>query len=249
MRGISKVSMIFVDIAAVLLVAGLVFLILPKIQKPSVVNTPHVTTTTPMSIISNTNDYSISVFYPELNGLPEFNALSKKIAQTEVATFNTASLNPALGIPGMKFYFNGSFDIPVMTNRLVSAEYDFETFSGGGHPINYQLSVVYDVQNKKRIALADLFQPQMPYLESISKLVRTELEKTLTDDTIFDDGLLPVQENFSQFLLTKNGLTFLFSPYQIASYAEGAQRVTIPFEKLDGILSAYGLEIISAVRE
>lgn len=256
MPRLSKVSMIFVDIAAVVLVACLVVVVVKKTQTPatSPQSAPNtiVTALTPTiatSTISKNNAdpaYTISVSYPELSGSPEFNALSKKIAQLEVATFDGDSLDPAVGIPGLKFYFDGSFTIPLITSRIVSIEYDFDTFSGGAHPNNYQRSVVYDLKNTSQISLADLFQPQSSYLQKISDLSRSELQKILQNDAISDEGLRPETENFDQFLLTKNGLTILFSPYQVASYADGPQRVTIPFEKINDMFSDYGKEIISA---
>ncbi len=115
--------------------------------------------------------------------------------------------------------------------------------AGAAHPGSYFLAVNYDLREGKELVLADLFQPGADYLASISSACLEDLN----DRGVlgWEEGALPVEENYRTWNVTPDGLLITFDEYQVAPYAAGPQSVIIPYETLsefirpDGPLSGF----------
>jgi peptidoglycan-N-acetylglucosamine deacetylase len=117
--------------------------------------------------------------------------------------------------------------------------------AGAAHPNFFYLTVNYDLKRGKLLQLADLFKPGSNYLTIIADYCKTDLKKQGLEMD-FSDGLSPTRENFQNWNLTKDGLQILFDPYQVASWAQGPQKVVIPFDQLQDILLPSGpVEVLS----
>ena len=53
---------------------------------------------------------------------------------------------------------------------------------------------------------------------------------------MFKEGASPNGDNFENFLITENGIIFLFPPYQVSSYAMGKWSIEIPYFELRDLL-------------
>lgn len=144
-----------------------------------------------------------------------------------------------------KFSFAISY-IPIQVNaNYISVLVDLVGYTGGAHGYKNSISFNYDITNKKEMKLADLFPDDSNYLKTISELARadlkeqiynrlgaeTEKEKTELAGGIMDMLLLgtePNQENFNIFTFTPEEVTFYFTEYQVASYAMGEFKVSMP---------------------
>lgn len=123
--------------------------------------------------------------------------------------------------------------------RLLSVRLHTMAYTGGAHPNNWPDTWVFDLADGRALTLDDLFPAPGGALRILAPYVRAELRAAL-DQMALDDMLLPgtepMPDNYARFVLTDQGLTFLFAPYQVAPYAAGEQRVTIPMDRLAPLL-------------
>lgn len=148
-------------------------------------------------------------------------------AKKDVPEFRKAVGRPdaayMLQIEPFEIFFNDS-----VASALLSMYVD----TGGAHGNTVFYSVNIDRTKETRITLDSLFDQQSTYLEYLSKTATNAVERSLGSDVVFKEGLAPKKENFSVFTLTDSVITFHFPPYQVAAYAAGPQKVTIPFSDL-----------------
>jgi hypothetical protein len=139
---------------------------------------------------------------------------------------------------------NGSLDISYksyISDRIVSLNFDVNTDTGGAHGNLTTVTFNYDKNLNKILLTEDIFADQTSYLIQLSNLVkpllRIELEKSqFQDDVWLETGAGAKEENYRQFVFTKDGLTFFFDPYQVAPFAAGSQEITIPYQSLSSLL-------------
>ncbi len=124
--------------------------------------------------------------------------------------------------------------------RLASVKLHTMAYTGGAHPNNWPETWVFDLVTGKPLTLADLFVKTEDALIEIAPVVRTALKKTLGQMCLEDmllPGTTPTPDNYADFVLTDQGVTFFFAPYQVAPYAAGEQAVSIPYQQLETFLS------------
>ena len=124
--------------------------------------------------------------------------------------------------------------------RLVSVRLHTMVYTGGAHPNNWPETWVFDMATGQRLGLEDVFADPVQALTDIAPLVRADLRRTLGRmalDDMLAPGTTPTAKNYEDFVLTDQGITFLFAPYQVAPYAAGEQAVALPYKKLAPLLS------------
>ena len=132
---------------------------------------------------------------------------------------------------------------PVRLDQSVLSLYGrIVTFSGAAHPETHFSSINYDLTNGNVLKLTDILLNDTS-AEAVSNAVITALDEIKTEEQLYEGYADFVLERFNKSLgsdrswhLDANGLTFYFSPYEIAPYASGDVSVTIPYNKLVGIL-------------
>ena len=144
------------------------------------------------------------------------------------------------------------FTVATETQSFVSMLGRGSVFTGGAHPNPILASFNEHVPSGKVIAIGDLFSDADAALKILSDETRRQLKgqfeakvraqatdpKALaadlksTQDWI-DKGTAPTPANFAVFLVDGAGgkaigLTIIFAPYQVASYADGEPQVEVP---------------------
>lgn len=116
------------------------------------------------------------------------------------------------------------------------------TYSGGGHASNDFTGLTYDLSTGNVLTLGDVLVKGTTS-DAICPLVIEALGNLPEEYRIYDDYALTVEERFSGDLakeygwyLSKEGLGFVFAPYEVAPYSTGFVHGVIPYEKLTGIL-------------
>lgn len=118
-------------------------------------------------------------------------------------------------------------------NDLLSIRQEWYSYSGGAHG-NYGASnYAINLKTGKRIKLEDLFQKgsQSALSEIVEQKILEQQRKfigeraTLQDAGFFVEEIKPTEN----FYLTKKGIGFYYSPYEIAPYVIGAIEVFVPF--------------------
>jgi biopolymer transport protein ExbD len=104
------------------------------------------------------------------------------------------------------------------------------TYTGGAHGMQFTKTFSYASTGKK-IVLSDLFTDEVKALKAVSEYVKKDLyKKEYADQGMISDGTAPREENYQSFIVTDEGITFIFDPYQVAAYAYGTQKVSVPVE-------------------
>ncbi len=109
----------------------------------------------------------------------------------------------------------------------------------GAHPNTYFKTFVFD-QNGSQLTIKDILASNPNGLEELSLLVSNDVvaqykERAQVDDTtglIYDEGLAPKEENFSNFVIDRDTLVIQIPPYQVAAYAVGSFEVRIKLKDI-----------------
>lgn len=136
-------------------------------------------------------------------------------------------------------------------SRITSLLFEGYYYSGGAHGYSYYLAETYDSQTGKRLELDDVVTD----IDALPELIKEQL-LTYYDSVQFY-GDLDLSDYFTNndititWTLDYNGISFYFSPYEIADYASGRQNVTISFaehpelfkEEYTEIPESHGMEL------
>ena len=196
------------------------------------------------TIKDSTKPFSIDIAYPFIGSLVDFNQKIQTIINKEIDEFKANSLanDKTVQETDPQGYANypREYDLKMtytkgeVDQNTVSVIFAVSNFTGGAHGANYFIPFNYDVKNSKEIALADLFPNQTNYLQKISDYCTKDLNQQIAtrlgsaEGTWVKDGANPKAENFSSFLINKDTIVFYFPQYQVAPYAAGDFKVTMP---------------------
>lgn len=148
-----------------------------------------------------------------------------------------------------KFYFFSDFEVVQSNSSYVSVVIHYGGFGGGAHGYENIVSFSYDIKNKKKIELIDLFAGEANYLSFLSEysrkhfkeLLEEKIKETFTekDDKnavqdyvtnyimMIEGGTKPTKENFSVFSFTKDKIVIYFGQYQVGPYSDGMHELEI----------------------
>ncbi len=122
-------------------------------------------------------------------------------------------------------------------NNLLSVGYSGYAYDGGAHGSYGTTFVSYDLATKKQLKLTDIFKPK--YEKTIGAALERALRKKYNlqpkeslNQMLFDNAI-PATENFA---LTRKGIMFNYTPYEIAAYAMGEIELFIPFDEIKAVL-------------
>jgi len=189
------------------------------------------------SIIEDTESYSLNVIYPELinhtnpsveadfNDLVFYkvNSLVREIRfsePSEVSAKNSLDLD---------------YSVIYQTERFLSIIIQGQMYTGGAHPNPVVITINYDFELNKDLALKDLFIAGANYLTPVSNTCIFQLQALLAEDFI-ESGASANAENFKNFNFTKTQLSITFDAYQVGSYAIGTPVVEMDLADFNPIL-------------
>ena len=198
--------------------------------------------------------YTFQIVYPIL--APEWRALDAPIRQFAAAQkkdFIGASTAPDR-ISGPDYSLDLTFAVARRTADFVSVMASGSSFVGGTHGMPIVTSFNLDLADGKLKTLSDLFADAQAGLQALSAECRRQLEgryeARMREDAgamtmaqrasdiesmkrWVEKGTAPTPANFGTFLIDglearAIGVTVIFPPYQVASYADGPQQVEVP---------------------
>ncbi len=105
----------------------------------------------------------------------------------------------------------------------------YQYYAGAAHGYYWSDFYVFDRDSGEQLTLEDLTHMSA---DSIIQTVRPYVELVAGNENLFDSEYFPpdVLLEPKRFSLSDDGYTLYFAPYEIASYAEGAFLIVIPFE-------------------
>lgn len=103
------------------------------------------------------------------------------------------------------------------------------SYAGGIHPNTYYAAFNYDAETGKKLELSDVVSDTDAFLnEVIQQVIAKYPDEIFQGEEELKEELIADKITWS---LGYDGITVIFSPYEIASYAAGMLYVTIPYEE------------------
>lgn len=139
---------------------------------------------------------------------------------------------------GQTWFMDGEIKIIAQQPQYLSALITYVNYEGGAHPNSNFTYLNYNPSDHKEITLDSLLEPNaMPKLTAVAEQIFRKNEKlsptqSLKDGYFFENDKFSLNQNFT---ITKEGLKFLYNPYEIKAYAFGITELLIPFAALKDI--------------
>ena len=189
-------------------------------------------------------EFGITTAYPALKkgdvSVDDINATIRIFVDGTIKQFkddfNNAKKEGSTGNPDETWSLTIGYDTPYQSSDYISLELSVDSYEGGAHPNGTVKTFVVDVKNQKILSLDDILISNTS-LKDLSALAIADLKKrNVSDDDWITSGASGKTENYQAWYLSSNGLTILFSSYQVAPYAAGVQEVTISPLKLSDLI-------------
>ena len=136
-------------------------------------------------------------------------------------------------------------------DRLMNYTITDYSYTGGAHGMNTETNLVFDMKTGDQVLSEDIFTEEsadiLPGL--LMKHVASAFDADILPGLLmkhvasaFDDPSGAEYLLVSEILpsdnlrITEDGITFIYNPYEIAAYAAGTIRITIPWDELQDIL-------------
>ncbi len=100
-------------------------------------------------------------------------------------------------------------------------------------------SVMVDLSDGRVLPVVELFTggPADNWLEVVAERSHELLVEDLGVEMVWDEGLMPVAENFANLLVTRPGLLVVFDQYQVAAGVVGTPAVVVPWIDLVTVIN------------
>ena len=149
------------------------------------------------------------------------------------------------GEPPLKNTLNSHYSV-YENAGITSVVIHYEGYSvPAAHPYHTLFTANYNTKTQSMVALSSLFRSDVAFLKVLSQSSREQLlTQSLSNKTMIMEGTSPVAKNFQYWMLAQDGLTLFFSEAQVAPYSDGQISATIPTDKLSGLLSDTGRQML-----
>jgi hypothetical protein len=174
--------------------------------------------------------------------LPDIAGLKQNAA--DEAAWAAKNPSEASQLPvGQSSFLSAEYEIPYLTNDLVSVRIRFETYSAGAaHGMSYTRVLNARLEDGETIDTEGLFVDTKQGLQWLSQYCATELKRQYGADyealkSFIDFGTVPTADNFVNVSLEPGGLVVSFDPYQVGPYAAGPREIHVPVESVQSMLA------------
>lgn len=116
---------------------------------------------------------------------------------------------------------------------MISYDVTSYSYTGGAHGSTSETGMVFDVSGNL-LTETDLFGDG--YRETLSGLLSSRLEESLPDPDAYNALFIKDIEPNGNFIVTQEGVTYIYGQYEIGPYYLGIIKVTLPWEDMEGIL-------------
>lgn len=134
------------------------------------------------------------------------------------------------------------YSIEFYSKKLLSLTGETYTYTGGAHGNTFYISQNYSLtgENIKLINLSDLFIADSDFINILSNYLIKKLKEQNASLIINGEITEFNEKDLRAFAISPRDLLFVFSPYSVASYAEGPFFVKVPYSEIRQIVNPDG---------
>ncbi|MGP7818126.1 DUF3298 and DUF4163 domain-containing protein [Niallia sp. 01092] len=176
----------------------------------------------------------LDVYVPVVHGLKNQSAqtaINQQIIKTvrELIQKQGYYENPQTEITGF-------FELKTNERGILSLTIEHYSYSGGAHGMTYIVGLTFNVHTGEKYKLSDLFKPNSPYVEVLSKIVGQQIKER--DIFIFEPfkAISPSQD----FYIADKSLVLYYQLYELTAYAYGFPYFPISIYEIQDIVSEEG---------
>ena len=142
------------------------------------------------------------------------------------------------------------------TGSLISIAADYYSYLGGAHPNDVYFSWNFDLDSSTFLTIPELATDPQAFTLAVADMIEVqagerfasepEYEGLSISDIYWDNYRETIEKWGSDYdaSFDKDGLTVIFSAYELASYANGPQEFHIPYAALDSYWSDSGRAVL-----
>lgn len=142
------------------------------------------------------------------------------------------------------------------TGSLISIAADYYSFLGGAHPNDVYFSWNFDLDSSTFLTIPELATDPQAFTLAVADMIEVqagerfasepEYEGLSISDIYWDNYRETIEKWGSDYAASfdADGLTVIFSAYELASYANGPQEFHIPYTALDSYWSDSGRTVL-----
>lgn len=187
------------------------------------------------SIIEYGTQGFIAVHYPLFNK-DNIDSINKKFVTGFIDAFKEEISGESFPDKANQYELNIDYDTDLGPNNIISITYTvFESSSYMAHPNVRIVTKAIDLSKDLEVDLDYIMDNE--YLEYISQLSKKyfsthEIYKDSIDSDIFEQGISPTKDNYSNFILKEDKIIIIFNKYQLFSGNFGMPIIEIPYTDL-----------------
>jgi len=185
--------------------------------------------------------YDIMIIYPQFAkpAAPKFNAAAHDAAygKNTLAEYRQNAPNK---FNGSSNSYDATYETMWLTPTLVSVTFQFGEYSGGAHPNNWRVALLWNPATDKAVALGDFLADPEKAVPAVSALCKAQAEKNdwgLFDNPDFDT----VVKDTKHWAIDKDGVTIMFDPYSVTPYVAGPHDCRLSYDDLKDLLKPGGV--------
>lgn len=162
-------------------------------------------------------------------------AIGKWSAQNEAAVLAEIEeyFQYLLETQGQRSYtINEKIEVTRNDNRIISFTKKNSTYSGGAHGNYDTWGYNFDAQTGEQLSLADVVNDFSGFTTTANKYLFAELEKNYSDGLWKDykETIKAMWKENGYWYFDDSGITIIFNPYEIGSFAMGDVMITLPYD-------------------
>lgn len=132
-------------------------------------------------------------------------------------------------------------------SRIVSLYHNNYIDLGGAHPSYDYTGDTFDVESGKRLLLTDVVKDPEAFFDLLDEKLQEEYEEIYPYMESFADYRKQRKAEdyaFVQWVMSSEGMTVFFNPYELGPYAMGAQIITVFFDEAPELFYPEFLEVL-----
>ena len=142
------------------------------------------------------------------------------------------------------------------TGSLISIAADYYSFLGGAHPNDVYFSWNFDLDSGTFLTIPELAADPQAFTLAVADMIEVQAEERFASepeyegvsisDIYWDNYREAIEKWGSDYAASfdADGLTVIFSAYELASYANGPQEFHFPYSALDSYWSDSGRTVL-----